>query len=319
MRRLERLISEVRNATDNQSPTSGSGIADEDLVQLFNNAQDRIYSRIMTKYPEQFITTQSINTTAGTETYTLNSAAYLGGRIVSVEWLLDDTDDYRRLDRRTFHSRYTDDSGTPAYYFQSGSTIYVNPRPDETKTSGLRVTYQAKPRRLDIRRGYVTSATVSGGFLTAMTLADPSTLLTKDADLDTASNAVLQECDFLCVVDLDGVSVLNEIQIDDYNTSTRVLTLTGSGTATTLANTDIESNYIVCGKYATSHCELPDMVERYLLVYVEQSILRRDGNDLEADRKARELIAIESDIMEAYGAFNWDVFETPLDPYWFQE
>lgn len=313
MRRLDLLIDDIRNATENDNPTSGSGIIDNDIIRLLNKAQRRLFSIITSVNPEMFFAFQNIDTVVGTETYTLNTNAYLGGRVIMVEWLAGDTDDYVKLEPKTIHSRWTNDNGTPLWYMRTGNTLYINPRPSEAKTNGLRVTYQKRPRALDIRRGYVTTATIAAGLLTSLTLTNPSTLDTRDADLDTAAGDILKETDFICVVDKDGASVLDTITVKDYNTSTRVLTMKGSGFATTLAAATIQNNYIVAGKYATDTCELPDDIEEYLLTYVELFLLTRDGNSSEAKLKSQELVAIEADIKTAFANDDLDIFITPID------
>ena len=318
MRRVEDLIDEIRKATENELPTAGDvtlgGLTDESIVHLLNRSQERLFSRLMLKYPTNFIKIASQNVTNGTEAYTLGTDNFLDSQIISVEWMYNDSTDFKRLGKATFHSRYTDTNGDPLWYIVQNNTILLNPIPDETKTNGLRITYYRMPRTIDKRRGYITTATKSGTTLTSLTMADPSTLLAKDADLDVAGNAVLTEVDYICIVDKDGASILDGIAVDSYNTSTRVLTMS-SGVTTAIAAATLQNNYIVMGKSATSHSEFPENYERYLTAYVEQAILRRDGNDVEANIAIGELRAFEKDIEEAAGQ-ETDTFDTPLDEHW---
>src|SRR3990167_3144062 len=204
MRRVEELIDEIRMATENELPTAGDvtlgGLTDESIVHLLNRAQDRLFSKLMLKWPTNFITIASQDVTSGTEAYTLGTNNFLDSQIISVEWQYDDSTDFRRLEKATFHSRYTDNNGDPLWYIVQNNTILLNPIPDETKTNGLRITYNRDPRRLDKRRGYVTTATKTGTTLDSLTMDDPANLLAKDADLDVAGNAVLTTIDHVCIV-----------------------------------------------------------------------------------------------------------------------
>jgi len=307
------LIDDVRRATENEGVYDDAGLKDEAFVELLNRAQGRLFSRLFSRHPDDFIVHYTPDIEASTEAYTLPAACFLDNSLMLVEWLFD-SDDYVRLRPDTLASRYTDEEGDPEWYIVKNNKILLNPIPDRSITDGLRITYRKKPRELDKRRGYVGTATLSGTTLQTLTLADPSTLLSKDADLDDASEAVLQKIDYVCIVDKDGASVLDSIPVDDYNTSTRVLTMS-SGFTTSLDASDLEDNYIVAGYYATSHCELPDNYERYLLAYLEQAIHARDGNSEESLRAINEVRAYENDILKA-ASTKTDPMDPVLDDHW---
>jgi len=314
MRRTEELIAIIRRFTENENPSSSSGIKDEDIVELINEAQDRLFSALVTKTPRSFIATETIDITSGTEAYALDAGIYLDNSVIQVEWKYDANNDYVRLPPKTFHSRFTDATGYPEYYIVKNNTILLNPIPDQTKTAGIRVTYYTRPKDVDKRRGYITTASLTGTTLNSLTLTDPSTLNNRDANLDTAASDVLRDIDYITVVDKDGALVLGFIPIDDYDSATRVITVS-SGFTTSVLQAAIEGNYVVGGKFATSHSEFVDNYERYILSYAKQGIFIRDGELDEVRAESIKLREFERDILDA-AAKEYDTPETPLDDHW---
>jgi hypothetical protein len=314
--RVERLAEDIRRATENEDSTAFSGLQDEAIVEILNRAQGRLVSRLHSKFPDDFKVEYTTSTVSGTESYAIPDAAFLSNSVEMVEYS-DNGENWYRLRPRTIHSRFsnaTSSQGNPVQYIIQNGNILLGPTPSTAGTDNLRITYNKKPRELDFRRGHVTTATIAVGNLTSLTLTDPSTLNTKDVNLDDKSEATLQKVDYVCVVDKNGESVLDNIPVEDYNTSTRVLTMS-SGFAVSLAAGTIQGNYIVGGYYATSHCELPKNYERYLLAFTESEILSRDGNEFESVRKFNEVRAYENDIMSVSSQKS-DVIDTPLDELW---
>lgn len=319
MRRLELLIKEVRRATENENASTTSGITDEELANYFNDAQTRLQARITAQHPRMFLAQSLISLVASTEVYGLPADIFLGSRIELLEWKFGSgTNDYEGIAHKALHERDTSyTSAGPYFYIRRDDDILINPVPSAALTDGLRLTYQKKLRDVDIRRGKIASAAKTGNVLDTITLSDPTTLLNKDKELKTASDAVLQSIDYICVVDKDGVSVLDQIPIDDYNKTTRVITVSASFSTTVAAATFVGA-YVVGGKVATSHSDLKDVCERYLVSYVTFKVLRRDSNIQESEFQRDELIALESDIINAYQVPEEDPLELPLDNEWVQ-
>lgn len=313
MRRLELLIKEIRRSTDNEDT---SGISDLDIVQYLNDAQDRIQSRITSQFPNVFLTNSTIDLVASQENYSLPSDIYLGTRIVNLEFLYTETAlEYAQLTSKTLADRYTaSESSFPAFYIRRDNEILINPIPQTARTAGLRLTYQHKLRTLDIRRGEITSATLTGTTLDSMQL-DLTPTLTKDAGVVSAGSDVLNSIDYISVVDRDGVNILKHIPIDSYNTTTGVLTVT-SGFTTSVLAAAFAGAYVVGGTNATSHSDLYDVCERYLVVYSKLKVFERDGNQIEANYQIGELREIEKDIVEAYQTPEEDRLVLPVDLDW---
>jgi hypothetical protein len=314
--RVEKLALDIRRATETEDSTSASGLQDEAIVEILNRGQARLYSRLHSKFPDDYKTEYTVSSVTGTSSYTIPDIAFLNNSIEMVEYSDDSGNNWYRLTPRTIHSRSTDESntGNPEIYIIQNNSIILSPTPSLSGTNNIRITYNKASRELDFRRGHITTATLSGTTLQTLTLTDPSTLNTKDVNLDDKSEAVLKTVDFICIIDENGTSVLDFIPVDDYNITTRVLTVS-AGFTTSLSSGTLESNYIVSGYYATSHSELPKNYERYLLAFAESEILARDGNEFESMRKLNEVRAYEKDIMNTSSQKS-DVIDTPLDSHW---
>jgi len=316
-RRLDLLILEVRRATENTDPSTTSGITDEELVQYFNDAQDSLQSFISSQHPQVFLVESKISLVADQEKYDLPSDIFLGTRIEMIEWKFGSgSEDYRRIEPVALQQRnssFTSDG--PFVYIRRDQDILINPLPQSALTDGLRLTYQQRLRNLDIVRGFIKTATKTSNTLDKLEMDLASALNTKDADIITAADAILQQIAYISIVDLNGVKVLEAIPVKDYNKSTRVLTMEASFT-TTLSTSTLENNYIVVGKSATSHTDLSDICERFLISYVTQKVLRRDSNILEADEQAQELRLIGADIAKSYQNPQEDLMQLPLDDQW---
>lgn len=314
--RVERLAEVILRSVEAEYSTADSGISDDEIVEVLNRAQSRLYSRLFSKFPDDYKTTYSASTVSGTSSYSIPDLAFITNSIEMVEYSTDGISWYR-LFPRTIHSKFNDSEssrGNPVQYIIQNDQIILGPTPDLSGTDNLRITYNRKIREVDFRRGYVANATIAATVLSDITLTDPSTLLSKDVNLDDKSEAVLNKLDFICIVDKNGTSVLDNIPIDGYNTSTRVITVS-SGFSTSLLEAALQNNYIVGGYHATSHSEFPKNYERYLLAFTESEFLARDGNEFESTRKINEVRAYEKDILSV-SAQRSDIIDTNLDELW---
>jgi hypothetical protein len=314
-RRTDLLVDQIRRAADNEDVSTTTGISNEEIVQYLNDAQDKLQAIISQQHPSVFEVQSTINITASTESYALPTDIYLDNRISFIEFKYGGgSGDYIPLRQRTIDYRYTVSEGDPAYYIRRSGNILLNPIPNKTTTDGIRITYQKRLKDLDIRRGKITSASLTGTTLNSFTLNLTSSL-SKDANLQANGEAVFNDVDYICVVDKDGAVVLEKIPIDSYDADTGVLTVVSGFTTSVVAATFV-SEYIVAGYEATSHTELPDMCERFLIAYCVWKLLKRDAS-VESDEQERELISIGSDIVAAFANIDTDIDEIPItNPEW---
>lgn len=316
MKRTEFLIEDIKRSVEAQLSSSGGGISDLEILQYLNSAQDRIFSKIVSARPKTFLAETQIDLVADQEAYTLPSTLYMGTNIVMVEYLYGSGSvDYAPLPARVLFDRRSDIKNSyPDYYIRKGNQILIQPTPSTARTNGLRVTYQRRLRDLDIRRGVITSAALTGTTLNTITLDLTPTLAKDDGTVIAAAN-LLNKLDYICVVDKDGTAVLDEIPVDSYDSTTGVITVT-SGFTTTVLAAAFASQYVVAGTYSTTNCELPDITERYLVAYATFKLLRRQGRINEPEWQKQELQAIESDIIDSFENPDQDIMRLPLDSPW---
>ena len=241
MRRLEHLILEVRSATSNKSI---SKISQQDMVNYFNRAQDSIQAiaMLVESGARLLSTTYTTNLVQNQESYDLPSNILASNSVTSVR-LSQSNDQYFPLDR------IIDKERQRGYgYAIIANKLYVSPTPNWNAVNKLEITYQKKVNRLGVRSGTIQSYSSGTGVITLA--AGYST------EIGTYD-------DFFCVVDSSGNIINENLPIINFN----------AGSLTTTAGLTIANgNYIVCGKYATTHSELPDFCEGFMLSYVERKI-----------------------------------------------
>lgn len=321
MRRVEKLIKQIRRVSDNEEfdndPDNPLGIIDDEVVEYINEAQRNLQARISLAHPKRFIKEDFIDLVAEQEEYSLPSDIFLGTRLIHVEALFtNQAGDYYTLDQRHVKERLPSQvkATFPNYYIRLGNKIYIQPRPTTNKTNGIRLTYQKTLPKLDIRRGIITSITnPSGSSLTEITL-ELSPTLGRDTDLPLIAERTIEDFDFITVVGSDGTIKMDDIPVDDYDSTTGVITITPGfefGTGESAAAGD----YIVGGRKATTHSELPDTVQRYLIAYAAWKLLKRDSSVDSRDQE-RELVAMLDEIVDSFSEVDEDQINLNIDEEW---
>ncbi len=249
MRRLEYLITEARNATDNKDT---NGVTTAEFVNYFNDAQRYITSIIFKSNPyADLFKSQAVFTAVSTGIYTLPSDCYSSNSISMVEGSFGASninDGYIRI-KPIAESEIAYLFG----YVVRNNTIIISGSNDTANIQSIRITYFRQLKTLDIRRGKVSA--VSPGISITLPSA-PTELYTMD--------------DHCSACDNQGDQVVDDI----YFTNT-------SGTALLTADTAgvTTSHYITAGKNSQNKSELPDVCETYLLDYVKQRIYTRNNYD----------------------------------------
>lgn len=308
MRRLDYLITDARLQTENEDFSDTVGIDDEEFVRFFNEAQTRIHSLITQQHSSIFLKESTQALTSGTEAYSLPSDCLLANKVTQVDYSHDSgADNYTPLKPIGLKQR-RGGQGSPMYYIRKSAQLLINPIPQDSLGS-IRITYIEKPRRLDIRRGSVSSFTDSGTQITALTL---------DVSTDTVDSDAVAKDNFLCIVDRAGNIKMADIEYDSIDATTGVVTLTSNHTYTS-GESIVAGDYIVVGKNASTHSELADFVERYLLAYVSWKILKRDSS-ADYSEQQEELAQLEKEIIDSYADISDDIMNIPEineDEVWF--
>lgn len=297
---LASLIDAVRRQTNTVGTSSTSGIADDEFVGYFNDAQERLQSRISSKYSNIFTKEYEFAPVADQEEYDFPDDAYAVNRVWNLEFSSTGlARDYYNLKKRSFKARTGVTGNYPFEYLLKGNKILVGPIP--TSATGMfRLTYEGAVKKLDIARGVIDTFATSGGYYTTITL---------DSAEDTDDEA-LAAADYVSFVTTLGTGTTQRgPAVSSYNSTTKVITLASNTFATT--DTLVAGMRVVLGDYSTTHTELPDICQRYLKSYVSWKILRRDSNVSDASPQERELEALEKDIEEMFGANDRDEIEIP--------
>ena len=280
----------------------------EEFVDLFNEAQRVLHGIVYANAPSVYVTTGTIDLVADQEAYTLPTDSFLDVNVISVEYKYGDGDnDYRKLRKRSIHERSSSQTGTPQYYIMNENQIWINPRPSEAKTSGIRVTYERQLRSLDVRRGKISSF---GGTSTAPTSIVLDSTTTTHADVGFAGDVI---GDFITVVDKDGAVQMKDIPITAWDSSTKTLTI---GSFTAAAGEAIAAaDWVVIGTNASTHSEFPDFCEMFLTEYVRHAILETRGSEREAEIARTRLTQLGEQIADVYADANADITYIPeIDP-----
>lgn len=292
MRRAELLVKQVQRATENERVGSNDGISLEEYYQYFNDAQ-KLLQREILKVNNKAFRTSTTWSADGTEDYSLPFDYFARNQVAVLEYSPSGNErDYYALEKRTALERCSD-TGSPSQYAIMGTTILVNRYPS---AGSFRLTYAYRVPDVDERRATVSSRTVAAGAITALALASYT-----DADYLLA--------DHLCTVDFNGV--IKSRGIPYTGVSSGVVTIQG-GTYTlpTGYTTVTVGDYVCLGAYTSTHFQLDDVCEDFLLAYCQKRILNRDAS-LDAAEITADMQVMLAGIVEVY-ADDADVDQVPI-------
>jgi hypothetical protein len=287
MRRIDLLITQSRRATENSEYSEGTGISDEEFLQYMNDGQDRILGLILSARDTAFNKKSNLTMTSGTREYSIPTDCYSGARVNKV-WVTNvsspDEDDWEPLTQNK------------DFDIQGKKIVLLS----DFGNGLLRVSYQRKLPRLDKRRAKVSAVTLASGQLTALTL---DTTVELDA-------TTLAEEGYLTLVDKDGTVQMKSVPVSSINTTTGVVTLDGTLTYES-GETAAAGNWVCAGKNSTTHSELDDLCERYLVAYCNWKILKRDSSN-DSREQTEELSMMETEIVDTFREADFALDSIPI-------
>lgn len=240
MERAELLITKIRA---NTNLTDRNGVTDATILHHLNDAQKTIQSLIKQAElePDLFIGTEIVTPEEVTADLPIDTFA--------ANFILQVAPEGRvqKLDKIQSYER-----GNKRGYFVENNTIGFSSGLIDSYDS-FTLKYFRRLPEIDIRRGLITakganSITVSG---------HSTTVGTRIGDLS----------DWITVVNKDGEIIQRAIRVLSFNSGTGVIT-----TETDIdADVDVDQ-YVVMGKIASSHSELPDECEPFLLDFVQKKV-----------------------------------------------
>lgn len=310
MRDVKYLIEDVREQTENEifTDSDNTGISDNEFLRFLNDAQYRLHSVITQKHPSVFITTTEPTVVPNQESYTLPSNIYINNKVSLVEFSpTTNKKDYYVLEPSSNRYRSTAVEGDPDRYIRQAGAVLLAPVPTSAG-SLLRISYIRRPIALDIKRASIASVTLD-------TNNNTITALSFDVSTDSIDSAELEKNNFFTIVDRNGNIKMKDIEYDNISTSDGVITVTSSFTFESGETIDV-GDYVVRGKYASTHSEFPASVERYLIAYAAWKILKRDSS-ADYSEQQQELLAMEDEIVQAYSDISDDITPIPeLENHW---
>lgn len=299
MRRVEHLILHVRRASENERQGTGEGISDEEFIQWLNDAQDMIYSKITRKHRMSFAKETTFAAT-GAESYTsLPFDIYSRHRIIALDYSETGSEaSYRSLTPMTHQERTLRGSSSlpnvASGYVPTQNGIIVVGAPS---VGTFRLVYEPILPRLDKRRGTVSTHTKSSTALTALTLTG-----------HTAAD--FSEDDALTIVSATGQVNMRGIPYTAVAGGGAV-TISGSSYTFPVGSTLTNGDFVCRGEYASTHSQLPDQCERYLIAYATWRAMKRDSS-VDAGEQMNELAMIEDDIVSGFAQMSGDVEQVPI-------
>lgn len=296
MRRAQLLLTQVQRATENERVGTNDGISLEEYYQYFTDGL-RLVQREILKVNQKAFRTSTTWSADGTESHALPFDLFARNQVATLEYTESGSvADYKVLQKVTQLERRPI-AGRPSQYILEGSTIYVNNYPS---TGTFRLTYAALLPAVDKRRATVSAKTTSGGALTALTLTGYTS-----ADYDLY--------DHLCIVDFDGVIKMRSIPYTAVNSSTGVVTIQGTTYTYPTGSTIAVADYVTLGKYASTHIQLDDAAEDFMLAYCSKRILNRDAS-LDAGELTLDMQTMLQGIIDVYSD-DGDIDQVPVTNY----
>lgn len=265
-KRLGLLVNHIRRVTGNEDLT---GVSDDEISRFLNDAQDRIQSIIVQNYKSTFLKRGYIDTVFDEFDYSLASITdlYMGTRIRSIDVnITNQREENYSLVKPISHEERSTVFG---WYLEDGRLKFSR-RLQKAQTNGIRITYTRKLKTLDIRRGQITS-------LAPLTV-----------DTTTVRAGTDFEADYLTIVDRDGAQKVTEVINNGYTSGTGVISTTTDVTAAAVGD------WVIYGKNSTTHSELDDTLERYLLEYgIARTVARDSSTDLAFSASFTQAVELE--------------------------
>jgi len=305
MRRVDKLITQIRKQTENTDFSSTTGIDNSEFIQYINDAQNRLQSLILQQHPSLFHKETIFNVAPGQEAYNIPSDAFLFNKVELVEYSTTGrSDDYYPLRLISMKNRNTNVDGHPQYYIRKSGKLLLSPLPT-TSAAKIRLTYVKRIDELDLRRAVVLTSTISNNQISSLALD-----VSGNPPIDSEA---LDGEDYICIVDRDGTLLSRNIPIDSINAS-GVVTVS-SGFLLQDGETIPAGSYVVGGVDKTTHSELPRAAERYLIAYCAWKILVRDSSVDNAEQ-SQELVLMERDLIDSFADIEEDVQLIPILDTW---
>ena len=301
---INSILTEIRESTENEEFDDTIGLTEEEILKFTNDAIYRLHTRIVAQHPSVFLVEKEVDVVADQEAYSLPFKTMFKNKVSKVEFSSDGTSDkYYPLRPMSLYRRDPDINGSPEFYIRRSGEILLYPTP-QSGTGKLRITYVSKAKRMDKRRCNIVSINGSG--------TAPTSIEVNYVNGTTVDSAELAKRTRLTVVDKYGNIKMDNILLSSIDASAgandALLTLDTTNWTPETGEEITTSDFVLSGRYATTHLEFEEELERYIQAYVIWKVLKRDSSVDSAEAQA-ELLAMETDIVAAYADISDDITE----------
>lgn len=316
MRKIDKLIKQIRRQTENEDVGINYGITTEEFVQYLNDAQERLQSLITTAHKSVFINEEIIEVTKGVQEYSLPEDCYMDNKITTVEYSENGAEDnFYHLKQSTLNRRTTYSEAHPCTYIRRSGKILLQPTPS---LGGLiRLNYVRKIDKLDTIIGKIQFWNTAEGDPNepgeaGQTFFSTFRLNTTDGDCPLDLDTLEDICD-ISIVNKYGERLVS-MEVNGFNSTTGEFSFENFPSFSTLDSRILEvdsGDFIVAGNRTANRSQLPDMCERYLIAYTSWKILKRDSSTDSAEQSS-ELTQMEQEIVASFADVDDDIMTIPL-------
>lgn len=302
MRYVSHLIDDVRASTENNDFSDTIGIKDSEFLRFLNDGQFRIQNLIVQQHPSVFLTEYTTSVVGSQEAYSLPHNIYMGNKVTQVEFNSNSSGQqyFYPLKPGSLFERNSGSKGHPVKYIRKSGQILLVPVP-QSSVGQLKINYVHKLPKLDLRRGSVASVTLTSDAISSLFL---------NVSTDAVDTTELAKFTRVSIVDEEGNVKMPNIKVTNVDGSTGEVTVDPAFTFQSGETIEV-GDYIVGGNYSSTHSQLDDMVERYLIAYATLKIFQRDSNITDLPVQQNILLAMEDEIIAAYQEISDDIVEIP--------
>jgi hypothetical protein len=302
MRYLGELIRRLRNDSNFKLYTSNTGIQDQEIIDLLNDAQSELITRISAVNTTQFQSEAIIDIVSGQTTYNTRGRLLHNAKIVDVKLQFNGFDSWCDIGKQTIREVKGNTWDRVAWALQNGN-IVVDGRVDET-VSKIKIIFEDFPYRMAKRAAIITDGAGSGGRVTAVSCSYlyPNAEIDFNADIDR----------YFCVTNASGTTLM--LNVPYISVTNGVFTLPVSGHGYEAGETINIGDYLLIGKEVTTHSNVSSDLERFYIYYVTLHLRGTKGSSEEALKFLTDRTDVAlSGIVDSYAIGDKDYTEINID------
>lgn len=297
MRRLELLIDEARDLSQNTRYDSNSGISQKMFTRYFKNAYDQLYKEIQNTKSKFFIKESTEDVVPGQALYPYPYDIYLFG-IDTLEWSSNlSGDNYITLEKSINKERLSANASFPFGYIPKFDGFVLTPVLNKGR---LRINYSKKLPQLEKRSGKISAITVT-------TSISAITLNTLEASFDAS---YLNSVQSFCIVSAAGSIKVRGVQITSVDSGTGVVTMS-SHALQTGDLTPAVGDYVCAGDFTENLSPLPDICESYLIKHAVYEAKYGDSSQW-TDAAIKDMSMCLGPIIEGFARPSEDIVKVPI-------